>query len=288
MDRIRQALDRAREERVEAVGAPRPVAGPQERSPGHDLRRSGSPAPVAAERVSGGAAEAAARVVDVSPAVLERHRIVSASSAGPAARLFRMLRTQVLQRMRERGWRTLGVVSARSGEGKTTVAVNLALAIAQSPRETALLVDFDLRRPAVASRFGFVPEAGVEDALSGASIVSQCLYRPRPFDGLVLLPARASHANSSEALGGARCQQLIGELRSRYADRIVLFDLPPVLEADDTSIVAPHLDCVLFVAAEFGTAREDVSRSLQLLVRVPVVGTVLNRSTEVVASDAYG
>lgn len=292
MDRIRQALDRARRERGDGVAAsPSGTALRQSDAPAHGAgarwTATGVAAAVPAATADAAAAEPRARPFDVSPAVLERNRIVIDNDHAPASRVFGILRTQVLQRMRERGWQTVGIAGARRGAGKTTVAANLASAIARSPRQTALLVDLDLRRPAVASSFGLAPDRGVEDVLGGAHTVPECLYRPRSFDDLVLLPARAPVSAPSEIVAAARCQSLIAELRGRYPDRIVLFDLPPVLEADDVAAIAPHLDCLLLVVAEYQTSRDDVSRALQLLVRTPVVGTVLNRSLEKMTSEAY-
>jgi protein-tyrosine kinase len=291
MDRIRQALDRAREERatLHALTGARPTdpsaAAPQRPDAppcGSDMGHVG-PAGADGERL-----EVDTRAFDVGPLVLARNRIVVNQRSAPAARAFRMLRTQVLQRMRERNWRTLGVVSARSGDGKTTTAVNLALAIASGSQETALLGDLDLSRPGVASTLGLSPEAGVEDVLLGRRAISECLYRPRQFERFVLLPARAPIAGSSELVASARCRSLVTELRAQSADRIVMFDLPPVLEADDASAIAPLLDCLLFVVAEGVTAREDVTRGLELLIRTPVVGTVLNRSLDPTETETYG
>lgn len=295
MDRIRQALDRAREERREAVASaalpparPARADAPDERRSGPRAHAPGLPADDGSPGATRPASAVRARLFDVSPLVLEQHRIVIENTEAPATRSFGMLRTEVLQRMRERGWRTLGVVGARRGDGKTTIAVNLALAIARSPRETALLVDLDLRRPSVAPCFGLVADVGVEDVLSGERALPDCLYRPRPFGDFTLLPARGPVRAASELVAGVRCQEMIAELRARYADRIVVLDLPPALEVDDTAAIAPLLDCLLVVVAEFRTARDDVARVLQLLARTPVVGTVLNRSLETMASEAYG
>jgi len=291
MDRIRQALDLARRERDGR--APAPAEDQTVDASGEEVgRRWTRTRPPVEDATADGVsrrdapAEPPARVFDVSPSALERNRIVMATGDGAAARAFRMLRTQVLQRMQEHGWRTLGVAAARSGDGKTTVAVNLALAIARSPQQTALLVDLDLSGPGVASCLGLEADAGIEDVLSGTRAVPECLYRPRPFADLVVLPARSAVAASSEIVAAKRSHDLIAELRERYSDRIVIFDLPPVLEVDDAAAIAPHLDCLLIVVAEYQTARDDVARALQLLVRTPVVGTVLNRSYGQVDSGA--
>jgi len=100
------------------------------------------------------------------------------------------------------------------------------------------------------------------------------------------LPARSTMHNSSEAIAGRRGRELVAELRNRYPDRIVLFDLPPVLDADDALAFAPLVECGLLVVAEGSTRRENVLRCMELLRMTPIVGTVLNRATD--ASSAYG
>ena len=81
---------------------------------------------------------------------------------------------------------------------------------------------------------------------------------------------------------------MVSELRDRYLNRIILFDMPPVLEADDAVTLSALFDCLLLVVSEGKTAREDVARALTLVKDTPVIGTVLNRSVEAVYSEAYG
>jgi Mrp family chromosome partitioning ATPase len=197
-----------------------------------------------------------------------------------------MLRTQVLQRMEEHHWQSLAVVSPGKHDGKTTTAINLAVSLASDERHTVLLVDFDLKRPGVAEMLGIAPEMGVDDVLRGKARVEDCLYHPNDFDRLVVLPARSSLTNSSETLAGPRCRDLVVELRSRYPDRLLIFDLPPILGADDALAFLPLVECSLMVVAEGATKRDDLLRCMELLRKAPVVGTVLNRATNV--DSAYG
>jgi protein-tyrosine kinase len=265
MDKIRKALDLARLERQQQRDdAPRALesigAVPPKRVP------------------IGGIVYTCTRVVPLSPKHLEAQRIVSPGAVGPAAEGFRMLRTQVLQRMAAHQWRTLAMFSASPGEGRTTAAVNLAIQLANDRDHTVLLVDMDLRRPSVAATFGFAPEHGIEDVLTGRAEVPECLYHPEGFDRLVVLPARQPLSHSSEVLAGARCREVVAELRARYEDRIVICDLPPVLTTDDALAFAPHAECGLMVAVEGRTRRADLVRTIELLHKTPLVGTMLNRA----------
>jgi len=274
MDRIRKALDRAREERFGPFGAAvaDPDLRPIESSPVRQL-----PAAIPYKKT---------RTFLAPSELLESNRIVDPSSSSAAAAAFRMLRTQVLQRMEEHGWRSLAVVSAGSDDGKTTTAINLAISLANDHRHTVLLVDFDLKRPTIAEKLGIVPEMGADDVLRGRAHVEDCLYHPENFDRLVVLPSRVAMDNSSEALAGPRCRELVSEMRGRYPDRILVFDLPPLLGADDALAFVPLVESALVVVAEGSTRREDLLRSIELLRNTPVVGTVLNRASDV--SSAYG
>jgi len=280
MDRIRQALDRARVERAQSART-----GFSDRN----TQPSAPEPPAATAKVEAAAAVQASpasflytrtRVFTPSAEMLEDNRILNPASAEPAAAAFRMLRTQVLQRMDAHGWRSLAVFGATASDGKTTTAINLAVSLASDHLHSVLLVDFDFKRPKVASRLGLSPEFGGDDALLGAARVEDCLYHPEGIERLVLLPARNTLTNSSEILAGPRSREIVSELRSRYPDRIVLFDLPPVLAADDALAFAPLVECGLVVVAEGSTRRNDLVRTIELLHKTPLVGTVLNRAVD--------
>jgi Mrp family chromosome partitioning ATPase len=275
MDRIRKALDLAREDRSRIAG-----------TPAEERREERRPETKPVARLPAAIVYTKTRVFEPSESALESNRIVGASSRDPAAAAFRVLRTQVLQRLDENQWRSVAIFSPSVRDGKTTTAINLAISLASDHSHSVLLVDFDLKRPTLAAKFGFTPEHGSDDLLRGEVDIEGCLYHPQGFERLVILPARAPMANSSEALAGPVSRRIVAELRSRYPDRIVLFDLPPVLGADDALAFAPIIDCGLIVVAEGTTRREDLLRSMELLRKTPIIGTVLNRATEV--ASAYG
>lgn len=286
MDRVRRALDLARIERAHSSeiitaepSVPQPVlqpAGAIEVGP-EDAELSAAPG---ANAASGGMESARTPVFIPSADILERNRIFSPGSTEPAAIAYRMLRTQVLQRMDAKGWRTLAIFSPGPGDGKTTTAANLAVSLASDHLHTVLLVEFDFRHPTLAARFGLSPELGSDDAMGHQARVENCLYHPEGFDRLIIMPARTTLNNSSEVLAGPRGRDIVTELRTRYPDRIVLFDLPPVLAADDALSFAPLVECGLVVAAEGRTRRADLVRTIELLHKTSLVGTVLNRAAE--------
>jgi Mrp family chromosome partitioning ATPase len=224
-------------------------------------------------------------VVALSERQRERERILAPGAPEPAGGPYKMLRTQVLRRMAQLGANTLAVLSAGKGEGKTLTAINLAIAVAADTRHTAMLVDLDLRCPCVARRIGFDPQVGIEDCLQGRRPIYEAMVRISGYERLTVLPARARTEQSSELLAGPRTGEMLHELRTRYANRILIIDLPPVLLADDALAFSRHVQAGLLVVAECRSDREGVKRSLALLEKLPIVGTVLNRSRDRI--DAY-
>lgn len=218
------------------------------------------------------------REVAVDPETLRKAHLLRPDLQTAPAQSFRMLRTQVLQRLRANGWNSLAVVGATPDEGKSTVAVNLAMAISMDVSHNALLVEFDLRRPSLARRLGIDVTVGVEEVLRGGHRVEAAMVRLTGYDRLLLLPAAAPVLQSSELLAGPPAQELAAELKARYADRIVIFDLPPLLGADDAIAFLPCVDAVLLVVAEGHTKAAHLQRAVELLRDKPILGTVLNRS----------
>jgi protein-tyrosine kinase len=216
--------------------------------------------------------------IDVDPLRLERERILPAGAGGPNGAAYKLLRTQALKRLEQIGANSLAVISPSSADGKTLTAINLAVAIAATTGRTALVVDFDLRNPSLHQRFGFEPAVGVEECLEARRPIQEALIRIAGYERLTLLPARARVEQSSELLSAKRVGEVVAEMRSRYANRVLIFDLPPVLHADDALAFSQHMQAALLVVSERHTKREDVTRTLELLRDTPVIGTVLNQS----------
>ena len=263
MDRIQRALDLARSQRPHS---PPPDDQRLERT---TLYREFGVAPV----------EFAARLPLDWPALRER-RVISCEDSQPAGHAYRMLRTQVLQRARANGLSTVGVVSAVNGEGKTLTAINLALSLAAEPNQTVMLVDLDLRRPAIARILGLAADHGLESWFGGDDPTKNVCYALEGIERLYVLPTLAPVDNSSETLAGLGTRRLLSELKDRDPGRLLIVDLPPVLLSDDALMVAPLLDAVVLVVNERRTKREDVARVIELLGNTRIVGTVLNRSKE--------
>ncbi len=263
MERISRALELAVRQRESLTAA---SAGPAEPAqPADDNTRT---------------ATYRAPIVQLDPDVLEREHILPPNAGGEHGGVYKLLRTQVLRRLDQLQANTLAVLSPSVEAGKTLTAINLAIAIAAEHGRTALLVDMDLRNPSVHRRLGIEPTLGIEDCLQSDRPVQDAILRVVGYERLAVLPARAVVEHSSELLTSQRASNLVAELRARYANRIILFDLPPVLQADDALAFSKTVQAGLMVVGESRTQRKDLLRGMELLRDLTIVGTVLNGSRE--------
>lgn len=213
-------------------------------------------------------------VVPSLPAMLA-HRVVTTTQSGPFLEAYKILRIQILHRLQENRWNIIGVTSPGCAEGKTLVAANLAISIAMDPNHTALLVDANLRNPRVHELFG-LENKGLADFLLDHGVLSGLLVHPQ-IDRFVVLPGGGPLQHSVEALTLPKMKALLEEMKHRYSSRIVVVDLPPLLNRADVLALAPMLDAMLLVVEAGRTTENEIEKSLSLLHDIPVLGTVLNK-----------
>jgi protein-tyrosine kinase len=189
-----------------------------------------------------------------------------------AAEQYRVLRYR-LEMLARSGVKALAFTSARSGEGKTTTAVNAALALGRGGRNKVVLVDADLRRPSVHTVLGLRPREGLCDVVAGRSTLGACLWRFGS-DELYVLPAGNVPDDLSTTLYDPRLGEVMSELKARF-DFVVL-DVPPVLPLADVPTLCRDLDGVVLVVRANSTPREWVGAAVDALYGVPVHGLILN------------
>jgi protein-tyrosine kinase len=216
-------------------------------------------------------------IVKLDPVILENYRIVAQNKHDPASWMFDSLRTQVLQKMEENNWRTIAIVSPTPEAGKTVVAINLAISIAQQPQKTAMLVDFDLRKPRIAQYLGIKREKSINNFLAGDADLSEIIVNPG-IPHLTIVPTNKPVNQSSETLSSSSIQKLIIELKERYDSRIVIFDLPPLLNVDDGMVLLPQVDCVLLVIGNGQHTESEIDETMRLLAKSNILGVVVNRA----------
>lgn len=254
MDKIRQAIERARSEKDVAATSSR-------------TESTATMATLATKR--------AAMPFEPNLETMGRAHLLPATDPGAAGNAIRLLRTIVLQKMRERGWRTLGIVASHGADGKSVLAGNLAIAIATDPRSSAVLVELDVEAPWLASAFDAPPTPGLAAALVEEADVDDCVLAPTGFGRLEIIPL-ASNGNLAESgiLALPRLASLLKSLSDR-PDTIAVVDLPAVLDNDGALTASTLCDCLLYAVREGVTKRADLERGLGLLAAVPVLGTVL-------------
>ena len=204
------------------------------------------------------------------------------------SRPFNLLRTRVLKHADLHGWRTIGVVSATPGVGKSFVSSNLAAALSRTPQRQAYLFDFDLRRSTIAENFSLTPEVGLNHYLAGeAEDLHAVACRP---DGetLIIVPSIADKAPSAELLGGERADALIAAIKALPHGTICICDLPPAFANDDAAIMAEKLDAYLLVVEDGRTTKKQIRETIAMLSPAPCMGTVLNRYYGGLVADDYG
>lgn len=216
--------------------------------------------------------------IDLDPDIMRENRCVGFTAEGPELDSYKVLRTKIQQVTQLKGWNTVLITSPQSGEGKTLTSINLALTFSKAYNQTILLVDCDLRQQNVHKRFGLNSPCGLIDYLVDDKPMKEVIIWPK-IDQLTLISGGRTIQNSAELLGSPRMKDLVVEMKSRYDDRYVLFDAPPVLLGADTLALAPYVDCLIMVVEEGRTSMRAVQKAIRLIAKEKFLGFVLNRQT---------
>lgn len=182
--------------------------------------------------------------------------------------------------------RIIMITSSLPSEGKSLIAANLAIAIAKGEDQHVLLMECDLRRPALQSLFHYPPSPGVSEIVQGKKGIAECLIKT-PIEKLTLLPsAKEPPANPSELLESKTLGAIIDEIANRYPDRFLIIDTPPIQATVDPKIIADHVEGILFVARYRYTRASDFQMAIAALPREKILGTILN-AVDVMPAQKY-
>ncbi|BCS89126.1 AAA family ATPase [Pseudodesulfovibrio sediminis] len=209
---------------------------------------------------------------------LEKNRLLTDGSAQHIRDAFNVLRAKLFQNTRNKGLNSIMVTSPRRGEGKTIVAINLAMSIARDARHTALLVDTNLRWPGVAKTLGVCRggEAGLEDYLVGKVEPSELMVNPG-IENLVVLPSCQATSESADLISSFKMQQMVREFKRQSSDRYVVFDCPHLLDMPDSLVFSTYVDGVILVVEEGKTSQADIRASVEMLGEAHIIGVILNK-----------
>lgn len=180
------------------------------------------------------------------------------------------------------------VSSANPHEGKTFTAVNLALSIALEQDKTVLLVDADVLRPNVMKTLGVTYDNGLMEYLLGeVDDISEVMYYTN-VDKLRIIPAGKSHHLSTEMLASEKMLEIVNDFATRYSDRVVIFDSPPLLGINETAIMTNLAGQAVVVIEEGKTKLADISSAVEQLNPDMAKGFVVNKSQKSNAGLGYG
>ena len=206
----------------------------------------------------------------VSPKLVVFHQ-----PASLAAENFKVLRSQLLYPKDGEEKRVVLVTSALEQEGKTFVACNLAISIAQGIDPYVLLIDADTRNPNVHRMLGVDAQEGLSDYLQRQDPLSRFLVKT-PLTKLTILPAGTPPRNPAELLTSTKMAALLKEAKARYSDRFIILDSPPVNLAAEALTLAKHVDTVIFVVRYGKTSQDVMEQALEKIGREKILGLVFN------------
>ncbi len=235
------------------------------------------------------------REVEIDLSRLERNGyLVPSVPRSQLAAQMRVIKQPLLANARGESAQTLirpnliQVVSAMPGEGKTFTAINLAMSIALEVDHSVLLVDADVLRPSVLQRLGVESAPGLMDVLSSDSLDLADVMLRTNVPKLSLLPAGAASAKSTEFLASAAMESLLDELAAKYADRIVVFDAPPLIPTTESRVLASRVGQVVMVVEADRTTHAQIAQAYAAVEQCPVVLSILNRCHNKTSGETYG
>ena len=253
-------------------------------------------APVIAEPAPGPAPAPASvsRRVEIDLDALAAAGIVSPNAPrSQIADQFRVIKRPLISNAMGKGASVIAngnlimVTSAIAGEGKSFTAINLALSIATELDNTVMLVDADVARPSVLRVLGLPPSPGLLDLVLDESIDMSSVLLKTNIDKLSILPSGTPHERATELLASDAMIRLLKNVASRYPDRIVIFDSPPLLLTTEARVLASHMGQIVMVVKAESTLQADVQNALSAIHSCPVKLLVLNQA-RTASNGGYG
>lgn len=264
MERIKQAIEKVKQNKKEASSSGVNGNRPLEKKSGGGL---------------GEFSYVNTKTVELDGKLLEQNRIIVYNQQDIKSTIFDILRTKIISKMQQNGWKTIAVTSPTQGCGKTVISVNLAISMARYNDFSVMLADFDLKKPEVAKNLGLTVNHSIMDYFNGQVEMEDMLVNPG-IPRLVVLPNNQAYKDSSTLMSSNKMKGFVEDVKDRYASRIVIFDLPPLLATDDALAFLPNVDCVLLVVGNGMCSKSEIEESMRLLSSQNFLGTVLNKSDD--------
>ncbi len=308
MERLRAAIEQARKTRSSDEAAALARSGPATESTANDqpAEATANGAAAKVQQLNGDApatpqpdatgpvrmpAELAAKWnalerIPTKPWRWRRNRLV-ADTKGQDRSAFDMLRTRLLTVTAKEGWRRIAVTSPTMSCGKSTVTLNLAFSLSRLPDVRTLVIEADMRRPSMARMLGAKGKDSFFDVLHGQADASTQFKRLA--DNVAISLNYAVARNPAELLHGRRTAAILEMIEETYQPDIVLFDMPPMLQSDDTLGFIKNVDCAMLVALSETTTLDQVDFcETELANHTNIAGVVLNRCRYSGGNYGYG
>ncbi len=180
------------------------------------------------------------------------------------------------------------VTSALPGEGKSFTSINLAMSIAMELDNTVLLVDGDVAGPSLSKLLGLPRSPGLIEVLTDERLTLADAMVKTNVEKLSVVPAGAAHDRSTELLASQTMADLLDEMTSRYPDRIIVFDSPPLLATTESRVLATHMGQIVVVVEAEKTTRSSVTHALSTIETCQIVMMVLNKAPRSEVGRYYG
>jgi protein-tyrosine kinase len=223
----------------------------------------------------------------IDKTIVDKHIICITDPLSSISEQFKKLKARVLNQMAQKDFQNaIMVTSSDVGEGKSVVAINLAVALANEIDYTVLLVDTDLRKPSIHKYFGLNPAYGLSDYLTDKVTLNDILIKTG-IGKLVILPAGTISDNSAELLSSEKMKMLMHELKHRYKDRYIIFDSTPLLVTADPLLLGIHMDGIVFVIQEGRTSHQSAMQSISLMKGWNILGVVFNNVPQYLVRNHY-
>lgn len=237
--------------------------------------------------------DAEVRHIDINFARLKARGFVTPDAgSSQIAEEFRVIKRPIIRNAVGRGAVKHGnlvmVTSALPSEGKTFTSLNLALSIATEIDSTVLLVDGDVAHPSIPEIIGAPHGPGLLDLLTRDDLDFGDALVKTNIEKLSLLPAGTRHRRSTELLASEQMASLLREIASRYRDRIIIFDSPPLLATTEARVLATNMGQIVMVVAADATSQHAVNQALATIEGCEIVLMVLNKASRTDVGTYYG
>ncbi len=216
------------------------------------------------------------RVTPADKAVLEKHGILTTDCPEIIIEQYNLLRVKIETAMKENDARSIMVCSPGPKEGKTITAINLAISIARETSRTVLLVDADMRKPAIHKYMGIEAEAGLFEHLTKGTPLNELLINPG-IPRLTILTAGTPSDYPADLLGSPAMHDFVTDIKNRYPERLVIFDSPPLNLFSDGLYLARYADTALMVVRSCKSKEEELDKAMEEISHTNLLGIALNR-----------